>query len=417
GSAQSRGGRIELVSEVVHPAVGSQEARAAALQAQSMTIHPLVLVVGDDEHIVPAKTLKTWIAFGQAADGSGYLPSVVAAKVRAGVKKLVPNIDRAPANAGFVARDGRVVKVIPSRDGRKLDVAASTARISEALAAITPTSPRPRVDLVVTATAPALTTEQAQAYAPKMRRLSSHTTVYTPSEKNFFGRNISIPTSIIDGYVVAPGEWFDFWVVVGEVSRARGFGPGGAIINGRTEPTGALAGGICSCSTTLFNAALKAGLELGARRNHYYYINRYPLGLDATVFKSSSGSTQTMSFRNDTPYPVLVRGINDFGKVTFQIYSVPNGRTVSVGAPRTANFRPARDSVVYTDTLPAGARKRIEYPVDGLDVWRTWTVRDANGTIIHQKTFYSHYARITGIVLVGRGSTDTNDTSGDAGGG
>ena len=73
----------------------------------------------------------------------------------------------------------------------------------------------------------------------------------------------------------------------------EGLREGGAIINGRTEPQGALAGGICSCSTTLFNAALRAGFEMGARRNHYYYIDRYPLGLDATVFISGSGSVQT----------------------------------------------------------------------------------------------------------------------------
>jgi hypothetical protein len=52
-------------------------------------------------------------------------------------------------------------------------------------------------------------------------------------------------------------------------------------------------------------------------------------------------------------------------------------------------------------------RKRIEYPVDGKDVWVTRTVRDASGAVIHQETYYSHYARITGIVLVGKGSAAT----------
>ena len=88
---------------------------------------------------------------------------------------------------------------------------------------------------------------------------------------------------------------------VGSVTREKGYGNGGAIINGHTEPQGALAGGICSCSTTLFNAALRAGFEMHARKNHFYYIDRYPLGLDATVFISSSGDKQTMSWRNGTP--------------------------------------------------------------------------------------------------------------------
>jgi vancomycin resistance protein YoaR len=110
----------------------------------------------------------------------------------------------------------------------------------------------------------------------------------------------------LDGHVVAPGDTFDFWNAIGPVTRARGYRQGGAIINGRTELQGALAGGICSTSTTLFNAVARAGYEMGARRNHFYYIDRYPLGLDATVFKGDS-STQTMSFTNDTRYPVLIR--------------------------------------------------------------------------------------------------------------
>ena len=141
-----------------------------------------------------------------------------------------------------------------------------------------------------------------------MRKISQWTTPFPISDRNGFGANIWIPARLIDGYVVAPRATFDFWDAVGPVTRAKGYKSGGAIINGRTEPQGALAGGICSCSTTLFNAALRAGYEMGARRNHYYYIDRYPLGLDATVFISASGSKQTVSFTNDTDYPVLLRG-------------------------------------------------------------------------------------------------------------
>ena len=87
------------------------------------------------------------------------------------------------------------------------------------------------------------------------------------------------------------------------MTYARGYRDGGAILNGRTEPTGALAGGICSCSTTLFNAAARAGLEILERANHYYYIDRYPTGLDATVWKTAArrgacGSATTPSTRS-----------------------------------------------------------------------------------------------------------------------
>jgi vancomycin resistance protein YoaR len=191
------------------------------------------------------------------------------------------------------------------------------------------------------------------------------------------------------------------------VTRSKGYRDGGAIINGKTEPLGALAGGICSCSTTLFNAALRAGYKMGARRNHYYYIDRYPVGLDATVFISGGGSKQTMSFVNDTKYPVLIRGINtrkgSIGYVTFRLYSVPVGRKVVIGNPTIKNRRTAHDTVQYTSSLRAGQSRRLEFPTNGFDVWRTVTVYE-NGKVLRKRTYFSHYATITGIVLRGKGT-------------
>ncbi len=128
---------------------------------------------------------------------------------------------------------------------------------------------------------------------------------------------------------------------------------------------------------------------------------------------SASGSVQTMSWTNDTDYPVLIRGYRikqgNKGWVKFELYSVPNGRNVVISAPVVENVRRASDSTQLTSTLPAGQRKRIEYPVDGKQVWRTVTVYNADGSILRQKTYYSNYARITGIVLVGQGSTASSD--------
>jgi hypothetical protein len=44
----------------------------------------------------------------------------------------------------------------------------------------------------------------------------------------------------------------------------------------------------------------------------------------------------------------------------------------------------------------------VEYPVDGKQVWVTRTVKNKDGETIHKETYYSNYARITGITLVGR---------------
>jgi vancomycin resistance protein YoaR len=366
-------------------------------------------VVGEEAFTIKASTIRTWLRVTPTVDGRPVPVLNVTAPTET-VTAIAKKVKIDPRNASFlVGRDNKVVGVTAGRNGRVMSVGATTSRLTAALIARGATEPTaaPVVEASVRTLQPTLTTEEAEKAAPLMKRISTWTTYFPITEKNGFGANIWIPAEDIDGYVVGPGEWFDFWKAVGPVTRERGYRDGGAIINGRTEPQGALAGGICSCSTTLFNAALRAGFQMGARRNHYYYIDRYPIGLDATVFKSGSGSVQTMSWKNDTKYPVLIRGfrIRDGGAgyVRFDLYSVPTGRSVSFTKPVVKNIRPATDTVQYTNSLPAGTSRRIEYPVAGKDVWVTRVVRDRNGNVVHKETYYSHYARITGITLIGRG--------------
>ena len=325
------------------------------------------------------------------------------------VAPVAKELERAPRNASYlVGKNGAIVGVTPSRSGRSLDTTTTATAIVAALEARAGGLPEPSLAPAVVTTQPALTTEEAEKVAPQMVRISTWRTYFPISEANFYGANIWIPSSIIDGTVLAPGETFDFWRTVGEVSRARGYGSGGAIINGKTEVTGALAGGICSCSTTLFNAALRAGLKMGERGPHYYYIERYPLGLDATVWKSG-GSQQSMSFTNDTKYPILIRGINtrdgNAGYVRFDLYSVPTGRKVTFSNPIVKDVIKATTRTVTTTELKPGQRKTQEYAHDGKKVWVTRTVRDASGSIIHQETWYSNYKPIDGVILVGASSS------------
>ncbi len=88
--------------------------------------------------------------------------------------------------------------------------------------------------------------------------------------------------------------------------------------------------------------------------------------------------------------------------VRFVLYSVPNGRRTTFSRPTVKNIRRATDTVQYTSSLAPGVRQRIEFPVDGKQVWVTRTVRDKKGKVIHRETYYSNYARITGVTLVGR---------------
>ena len=315
------------------------------------------------------------------------------------LRKVSKDVARKPREATFLKdRSGHVLGVSASGAGRALDLDATTRAVVGVLEARAHgASPAAKVKVVVAAVAPELSTAEAVKKAPLMVRVGAWTTRYTVSPHNGNGANITVPTRKLNGVVVRPGETFDFWKALGEVSFRTGYRLGGAIVGGHSVEGKALAGGICAASTTLFNAAARGGLDIVTRSPHWYYISRYPVGLDATVSDS-----QTMRFRNDTPYPILIRGIASPGMVRFEIWSVPNGRTVTWTRPSITNVVEGYDTVQKTSTLPPGQKERIEWPVDGMDVSITRTVREANGHVVHRDTFVSHYHRMVGITLVGK---------------
>ncbi len=386
------------------PVVTTAAVQAAKDTAERMT-RDLVLTRGSKSWTITSAQLRALITFATATDGS-IVPVVDEAGIAPLVKPIATALDRAATNATFRISGSRVVVGKSSREGLRVSKARTQQAILDALMARQAGEADAPLSPVVAPREPAVSTAAAKKIAPRMREISHWTTHFPIWSHNAFGANIWIPASVINGFVVGPGETFDFWKVVGEVNRAKGYGLGGAIVDGHTQAQGAIGGGICSCSTTLFNAALRGGFKMGARRNHYYYIDRYPLGLDATVFISAGGAKQTMTWTNDTKYPVLIRGINtrsgNRGFVTFRLYSVPTGRTISISAPTVKNIRRASDSTIHSAMLRTGYSGRLEYPTDGKDVWRTVTVRQG-GKVIRRTTYFSHYSAVTGILVIGTG--------------
>jgi vancomycin resistance protein YoaR len=410
----------------IEPTITDAEVADAVAAAGRMAAD-VVLAQGKESWTIPANKVRSWITFAPTTDG-GYAATVAPDAPIATIVALAKKVNRAPVEASFFfGKNSAVVGVSAGANGRSLDAAATTPLVVRAILARSavdaPATP-PSVALAFTTTTPKLTTEQAQTAAPLMRKISSWTTYYEVSERNGFGNNISIPARDINGTVVAPGAVFDFWQSIGPVTYARGYRDGGAIIKGHSQPTGALGGGICSTSTTLFNAVVRAGYQTLVKKNHYYYITRYPVGLDATVVISGT-SVQTMSWRNDSKYPVLIRSSASPGVVTFALYTVAvnnagavgggtripgstnlsyrvaNGRTVKFRTSPKFNYRPASSSVSYTSSLSPGAVKVVEYADDGFDVSVTRTVSE-NGGVIHSDTWVSHYAQVNGLKLIGQ---------------
>jgi vancomycin resistance protein YoaR len=386
--------RADSVS--VPAATGDQDALRAKAVAQRIATQ-LVLVKGQGRWKITAARIRSWISFAGA--GVDFAPVIDPSRVPAAFKIVKRDVARPAGEATFLRdRAGHTLGVSASHLGRALDVKATAQAVVTALSRRaggagggTPVNVRTMI------VAPKLTTKEATRKAPLMLKVGAWTTYYQVAPHNGMGANITVPARRLNGVVVRPGQVFDFWRALGEVSFRTGYRLGGAIVGGHSVEGKALAGGICSASTTLFNAAARGGFEILTRSPHWYYIKRYPLGLDATV----SGS-QTMRFRNDTRFPVLIKTHAGPGIVTFELWSVPNGRTVSWSRPSVANVVRGFETVRYTSTLPKGHREQIEWAADGMDVAVTRTVRAADGHVIHRDTFVSHYHRMIGITLIGR---------------
>lgn len=393
---------VELSPATVAPIVDTEMAETAAAAATAMVDDLELAIPGADQESLPldADTIASWITFGPEAELS-YTARLDTGAVATAVGALAEDINQDAVNAQIaVGAGGGLGGVIAGQDGRALNVDETVAGLVDALKERAAGGSVASLGLAVDVTEPSFTTAEAEAQLPQMQMISSWTTYYVPGDGNGYGNNINIPARDIDGRNLAPGETFSFWGSIGPVTVERGFQYGGVIIGGRSVAGGAIGGGICSTSTTIFNAALRAGLEMGVRANHYYYIDRYPDGLDATVYMDDN-FVQDMTFTNDTDNVIVIRGFGGNGFVTFQLWSIPTGRSVVITNPVTSNHRVATDTTVVDGSMAPGTSRRVEYPHNGHDVSRTRYVYDANGNLIHQNTYFSSYRTVNGIVAVG----------------
>ncbi len=383
------------------PAVVTTSAQTAQAAANRMAAN-VIVARGKESWTIAGKSLAPLISFSTAADGS-MTPVFNEAGLDPMVKTLAKKVNQTARDAGLRRVSGHVVATGTSREGRTLNAAGMKAAIISAIGARQAGAAASPVEAVVKAVDPKMTVEAAKAFAPKMRVISSFSVYYWVIVNNHWGGNIEAPATAIDGTVVPPGGIFDFWKVVGDVRRLPGVGPGNAIEGGKITVTGAIGGGICTTSTTLFNAAFRAGMVPLARKNHNEFINRYPPGLDATVW-IVGGTKQTMSFRNDTKSPILIqRIITHAGNkrwITFKIWSVPNGRTYKITNTVIQHGPRAVSTVVRDPTKPVGYRFFNNAPADGAKVWVTVSIYD-HGKLHWTKRYFSNYPAVNGVTVVG----------------
>ena len=394
---QSLGARLlPLVVKLTYPATDPAGLADAAAKALAATT-PLRITAGEGSVSEDAAGLATLLQIDRQTAGAGDLPALpkdaVApatryryvvtldeARVKAWIAAVGTQLDHPAKNATYRVTPDGTLAVVPAANGVKIDQEQLLSAVRTAL--FTPVSGTRQLTATFVTDFPVFTTEQAAKYAAGMVRISGFTTYYPPN----WSRHANITTGALqfDNQVVAPGEAFSFWGSLGPVTVERGYAYAGAIINNRSDEN-VIGGGLCQVSTTLFNAVARAGFDIVERHEHGYYIDRYPIGFDAAVFLPGSD----LQWRNDTAYPVLIRAYPAAASIGFELFSIPNGRTVVLGDPIETNLTmPAKDQPA-DPAYPPGAI------VQGRDVSRTWTVYE-NGRVVHAQTFRSHYVPVWG---------------------
>ncbi len=303
----------ELGIVPVVPDVDDTDVRTAVEEVADPALSaPVTLRLGEAEVSLPPARVARVLAL-EAQDGA-LAPVVDERRLERIVDSRASGEGGEPVDASVRIVDGEP-QIVPARPG----VDYEPADLAQALlSAITRPEGRRSVPVEAVVRPAELTTQEVRALGVR-EEVSEFTTFYPDAD--YRNINIGRAAELVDGTLLEPGETFSMNDIVGERTRANGFTEGFVISDGILRED--LGGGVSQLATTLFNAAFFAGLEDVEHKPHSFYIDRYPVGREATV---AFGAID-LRFRNDTDYGVLVDAKvtpstpSSEGVVTVRLYS------------------------------------------------------------------------------------------------
>ena len=170
------------------------------------------------------------------------------------------------------------------------------------------------IDLVVAVQEPRGSVEELSKVTDV---LGTFTTSYSTSGSSR-SANVSNGANLINGCLLYPGDEFSAYEAVAPFTEANGYYMAGSYLNGQVVDS--LGGGICQVSTTLYNAVLRAELEVTERYNHSMIVTYVDPSADAAIAESSG---KDFKFVNNMEYPIYIEGFTTPDKqITFTIYGV-----------------------------------------------------------------------------------------------
>ena len=231
--------------------------------------------------------------------------------------------------------------------------------------------------------------------------LTKFSTRYEPGNVNRT-TNLKLASDKINGTVLLPGEEFSYNKVVGERTIAAGYKE--AAIYSGGEVVDGLGGGICQISSTLYNVAVQANMEITERSNHQFVTSYIEAGKDATVVYGYID----FKFKNTRNYPVKIESSVNGGIAEMKIYGVKEENEFDIKL-ETEVISTIPFTVKYVDdnTLDAGVEVVKQGGASGYKTI-TYKVCRLNGAVVSRTVMSNDtYSAMTKIIRRGTRGTQT----------
>jgi len=380
---------LTLERKATYPQISKQDAEELADKAKELVKDSLVLLIDEEKFTILPGILGEWIELkvkGDGRNGEKYI-SFSADKIATYLKdNIAPSVNRQPRDAKFSFSGGSISVIQDSVSGASLNSEKASRGIVELLEDIS----RERKMEVSLDEEKAKINEEVVNNVAKYgirEQIGSATTSFGNSPQNRI-HNIKTGAGLLNGILIAPGEEFSTIGHLGSISGASGFLPELVIKEDRTVPE--FGGGLCQVSTTLFRAALNAGLKITERTNHSYRVSYYepPIGMDATIYSPKPD----LKFINNTPNHILVQSGVSGNSITFNFYGTSDGRRVEISNPEKYDETPPGETIYVEDpSMEPGTEKYLEHGHAGAKAVFYYKVYSANGGLKLEQTFQSVY--------------------------
>ena len=306
---------------------------------------------------------------------------VASSSVAQFVNTRCQDMGTAPQNASITRENGAFV-ITESAPGRAVDAEATCEALNEALAK--GLDEAVRVDAVIQETEPEITTEELASIQDV---LGTATTSFSSSGAAR-STNVSVGASKINGRLLMPGEILSGYECLQPFTTANGYKGAASYANGQVVDS--IGGGVCQVSTTLYNAALGAELEIVERHNHSMIVTYVDPSMDAAI----AGTVKDLKIKNNYSTPIYIEGYTENKHVTFTIYGKetrPADRQVKYVSETLGRTSPGDPQLIVDPTLAPGARVRVQSSHTGLRS-RLWKVVTQGGveqerTLLNEDTY------------------------------